>query len=77
VRKRTTLPILAGFGVSAPEHAKALISAGADGVVVGSAITEIYSKNLEDPYRKLPEILEFARSMKAACAQAARECKGI
>ncbi|MFL5579102.1 MAG: tryptophan synthase subunit alpha [Gemmatimonadaceae bacterium] len=37
LRAATTLPICVGFGVSRPEHARA-IGAMADGVVVGSAI---------------------------------------
>ena len=31
------LPLLCGFGVSRPEHVRALRAAGADGVIVGSA----------------------------------------
>jgi tryptophan synthase alpha chain len=37
LRRATTLPICVGFGVSRPEHARA-IGAIADGVVVGSAL---------------------------------------
>ena len=29
--------MLAGFGISRPEHVRAVLAAGADGVVVGSA----------------------------------------
>src|SRR5260370_7517841 len=37
VRKHTTLPVAAGFGISRPEHMKAL-RGNADAAVVGSAI---------------------------------------
>lgn len=39
VRQATALPVAVGFGVSRPEHARAVASI-ADGVVVGSALVE-------------------------------------
>jgi tryptophan synthase alpha chain len=38
VRARTTVPVAAGFGISTPDHAIAAAAAGADGVIVGSAL---------------------------------------
>lgn len=38
VRRRTDLPVAVGFGISTPDHARAVARAGADGVVVGSAL---------------------------------------
>lgn len=38
---RTELPRAVGFGVSAAEHAEAIIQAGADGVVAGSVFVDI------------------------------------
>ncbi len=38
IRKHTPLPVVVGFGISTPEHAKAAAGTGVDGVVVGSAI---------------------------------------
>ena len=46
VRRYTDLPVLAGFGVSTGEHARALMEAGADGVVAGSVYAEIYESRL-------------------------------
>lgn len=40
LREVTDLPLAVGFGVSTPEHVAALARAGADGVVVGSAIVQ-------------------------------------
>ncbi len=39
LRERSPLPVAAGFGISRPEHLRAL-AAAADGVVVGSALVE-------------------------------------
>jgi tryptophan synthase alpha chain len=49
VRKHTSLPLALGFGISTPAHARTCARAGADGVIVGSAIVEIVEKNLGRP----------------------------
>jgi tryptophan synthase alpha chain len=41
VRAHTDLPLLVGFGISAPEHATAALEAGVDGVVIGSKAIEV------------------------------------
>lgn len=67
VKENADIPIMAGFGVSKEGHARSLVSAGADGVITGSALGEIYGKNLSHPEEKLDEIGEFAKRMKKAC----------
>ncbi|MBC7119974.1 MAG: tryptophan synthase subunit alpha [Candidatus Methanosuratus sp.] len=69
VRSRTGIPLMAGFGVSKKEHVVDLVSSGADGVVTGSAIAEIYSRKLDGPEDALPEIARFAREIKAGCVE--------
>ena len=65
-KTRHILPIFVGFGISKPEHANAIINAGADGVIIGSAIINIIKKNLND-YEKLElEMVEFVLSIKNA-----------
>jgi tryptophan synthase alpha chain len=60
VRAHTDLPLLVGFGISAPEHAIAALEAGADGVVIGSKAIEVAEAGG-------PEALaEFVASMVAA-----------
>jgi tryptophan synthase alpha chain len=38
LKKLTNVPVCVGFGISKPEHAVAISSAGADGVIIGSKI---------------------------------------
>jgi tryptophan synthase alpha chain len=67
VREKTDKPILVGFGISRMEHAEEIVSAGADGVAVGSVYARIYSESLEDPFQKLPEIAKLANEIKLGC----------
>ncbi|KXA97293.1 hypothetical protein AKJ39_03485, partial [candidate division MSBL1 archaeon SCGC-AAA259J03] len=73
VRKDAEIPLMAGFGVSKERHARALVSAGADGVITGSALGRIYGENLSEPERKLDELGEFAKRIKKACVHAYRQ----
>jgi tryptophan synthase alpha chain len=62
IRKRTKLPIAIGFGISKPEHARAMGKI-ADGVVIGSAVVKL----VESKKGRAPAALEkFVRSMKSA-----------
>jgi tryptophan synthase alpha chain len=45
LKAATTLPVAVGFGIRTPEQAAAVARAGADGVVVGSAIVEIVANH--------------------------------
>ena len=65
-KKETSLPIAVGFGISSPEHVKTLVSAGADGAIVGSAIIQIIERNLGDKKKMVDEVGEFVRVMKEA-----------
>jgi len=55
-----------GFGVSKPEHVKSILSAGADGVIVGSAFVNIISRNLLYRKKMLAGIESTARVLKQA-----------
>lgn len=63
VRKHTALPLCVGFGISTPAHVRALAHAGADGVIIGSAIVDIVEKNLGNREAMLAGIGHFAREM--------------
>ena len=59
VRTHTQLPIAAGFGISRPEHMKALRGV-ADAAVVGSAIVAQIDKGA-DPVKLVKELLKACR----------------
>jgi tryptophan synthase alpha chain len=60
------VPLAVGFGVSKPEHAKRIIEAGADGVIVGSAFVNIVQKHQHDVNRMLKELEAAAGKLKNA-----------
>jgi tryptophan synthase alpha chain len=59
VKKHTSLPVAAGFGISRPEHMKAL-RGSADAAVVGSAIVAEIDKGA-DPVPLVKELLKACR----------------
>jgi tryptophan synthase alpha chain len=59
------VPVAVGFGISTPAHVKSMIAAGADAVIIGSALV---NKISDQPVKKmLEDIQNFASSMKKAC----------
>ncbi len=66
VRPKTKIPLCVGFGISKPEHVKILLSSGADGVIVGSAIVKLIEKNLSNKKKMIIEISSYVKKMKAA-----------
>jgi len=73
VRRHTDVPLLAGFGISKRGHAEAVVSAGADGAITGSAYAKIYEKNLKKPEETLPEIARLAKQIKQGCIEGYRQ----
>jgi tryptophan synthase alpha chain len=59
------VPVAVGFGISTPAHARFMIGAGADAIVVGSAIIDRIAKSRGS--KILSELQDFAKSMKKAC----------
>ena len=66
IRKHTKKPLCVGFGISKPEHVKAVINAGADGAIVGSAIVNLIEKNASNTSKMLKKIGVYVKSMKKA-----------
>jgi len=66
LKELTDVPICVGFGISKPEHAAAVAEAGADGVIIGSAIVQLIEKNLGNKENCLSEISAFLSGVKNA-----------
>ncbi len=64
LKQMTQVPVCVGFGVSKPEHASQLARAGADGVIVGSAVVRIIENNLENPKKCMTELNDFIAAMR-------------
>jgi tryptophan synthase alpha chain len=62
IKKNSNLPVVVGFGISKPEHVKAAIATGVDGVVVGSAIVRKV-ENLSKGKETLKGVKDFVKSM--------------
>ncbi len=66
MRAATDLPLLAGFGIGGPEQALAARRAGADGVIVGSAIVRRVAAHLDDRDAMRDAVAEIASTLAAA-----------
>lgn len=65
IKSHTNLPVLLGFGVSNPQQARMAVLSGAEGVVEGSHIIEIYTSN-DDTEEALRSIANHVCEMKMA-----------
>jgi tryptophan synthase alpha chain len=66
LKKVTSVPVCVGFGISKPEHAASVASAGADGVIIGSKIVRLIEENLGNKEKILAEISEFISQVRNA-----------
>ena len=64
VRRQTRIPLALGFGISSPAHVQTCASAGAEGVIVGSALVGIVERNINDSDIMERELKEFVLAMK-------------
>jgi tryptophan synthase alpha chain len=62
------VPVCVGFGISKPEHARAVADAGADGAIIGSRIVGMIEANLGQPEKMIGEITTFLSEVKTALA---------
>ncbi len=61
LRTGTDRPLVVGFGISRPAQAEALYQAGADGVIVGSALVQVAEQYFDDMPTLLGNIEKFVR----------------
>lgn len=59
-------PPLLGFGISQPEHVRNALDAGAEGVIVGSAIVKFIESQAGEPEALISDLTHYAASMKQA-----------
>jgi tryptophan synthase alpha chain len=64
VKARSSLPVAVGFGVSRPEHVRAVARAGADGAIVASALIDALGAD----GRNEPAFVALCRDLAAATA---------
>ena len=64
LRQVTDRPIGVGFGISQPEHARQVMTWGADAAIVGSAFVQRLTQGT--PTQGLEEISTFCRTLKSA-----------
>ncbi len=66
LKKLTDTPLCVGFGVSGPQQATQLSQAGADGVIVGSALVKIIEQNLDNTAKMKTQLNQFISALKKA-----------
>jgi tryptophan synthase alpha chain len=62
----TKKPLAVGFGISTQEHVKAVCKAGADAVIVGSALVALIEKNIGNKKTLLRTLARTVATFKAA-----------
>ena len=60
------LPVAVGFGVQKPDHVSMMVGAGADAIIMGSALVNIIKTSEYNP-NMLNDLYDFVRGMKDAC----------
>ncbi|MGE4372567.1 MAG: tryptophan synthase subunit alpha [Xanthobacter sp.] len=74
IKAHTSLPVAVGFGVKTPEQARA-IAAGADGVVVGSALVETVRCSLDEAGHATAETVPAVCKVVRGLAEAVRSVR--
>jgi len=74
IKRHTTLPVAVGFGVRTAEHARA-IAAGADGVVVGSALVSALKDSLDKDNKATAKTQTAVINLVAELAKGVRDAR--
>jgi tryptophan synthase alpha chain len=76
IKRHTKLPVGVGFGVKTAEDARA-IAAGADAVVVGSALVEAIRRGLDDKGRATKNTVKSVTDLVASLAAGVRSARRV
>ncbi|MBI4275591.1 MAG: tryptophan synthase subunit alpha [Rhizobiales bacterium] len=76
IKRHTKLPVAVGFGVKTAVHARA-IAAGADGVVVGSALVEAVKGSLDKDNKATSRTIKTVTDLVAALAEGVRAARRV
>lgn len=68
IKSKINLPAIAGFGISTAEHAKNMVTTGADGVIIGSQIIKLCSENSRDGVLSPTPLKEHTKKIQAGLA---------
>jgi len=64
LRSVTALPVFTGFGISSSEDIQRMAEAGADAVIIGSAIVRLIQKHADSPEQLRSALFQFIRSLR-------------
>ena len=76
IKRHTKLPVAVGFGVRTAEHARA-IAAGADGVVVGSALVEALRQSLDKSGKASSSTVKAVTTLVSTLAEGLRSARRV
>jgi tryptophan synthase alpha chain len=76
IKRHTKLPVCVGFGVRTAEQARA-IAAGADGVVVGSALVDVVAKSLGADGKGTPKTAAAVADLVRALSEGVRGARRV
>jgi tryptophan synthase alpha chain len=62
-------PLAVGFGISTPDHVRAVVKAGADGVIIGSALVSLIESGLNGKSNMVTTLRKQVKLLKAATLQ--------
>ena len=67
------IPLAAGFGISTPKQIRKIVTAGADGAIVGSAFVKVIEQNQRSLIKTTEKLRKITRSLKMATLQRTKE----
>jgi tryptophan synthase alpha chain len=76
IKRQTRLPVAVGFGVKTADQARA-IAAGADGVVVGSALVDALRVSLDKNGKARPNTVKAVTDLVSALAEGVRSARSV